>query len=290
MRIILFFIICFSFLLSKEENVMLYDGEFKNHIYKGNIENGKLDGYGEIQCEKLNRAFIKGYFKNNKFLNGTKISCDDKSLYNEIKYGIISKYKYDRNYEPFYNVELSGNFTTKDINNNDFKITFNNTQSYDLLVGKGYEKNDNYYVNGTLTLLNNKVKEIKGKFKIKNLNFDSGKIEIIGYDFIMEGYVKDGDDINNFTFDGIIKWNDNYEYYVTNMKFKQDLFEKLPNFKKLATMSKIQNKKELKIETNLINQNKIESKKENLNINIENIKYKNNNIYNNDTILDLEKK
>lgn len=60
-------------------------------------------------------------------------------------------------------------------------------------------------------------------------------------------------------------------------------------FKKLATMSKIQNKKELKIETNLINQNKIESK-ENLNINIENIKYKNNNIYNNDTILDLEKK
>lgn len=280
-----------NFLFAKEENVMLYEGQFQNHIYQGNIENGKLNGNGAIYCEKINRIFINGYFENNTLINGILQSCDDKSLKNEIKYGIINKVKYEREYTPFYNVELAGDFNGKLFNNNmDFKITFTNTQSYDYLIGKSYSKDNYYYVNGTLFLLNNYIKEIKGKFKITNLNFDKGKIQIKGNDFIMEGYVKDGDNINNFTFDGLIKWNDDSEYYITNIKFKEDLLEKIRNFKKLSINNNeiIENKK-LNIETNLINQNKETLKTNTTKINTENVKYKDNK-YNNNLILDLEKK
>lgn len=291
--------ICFS----KQETVKIYEGMFKDNVYQGNIENGKLNGKGILYCEdKPNKIFLNGTFIDNEFTNGKLDSCKDFSARDEIKFGNIVETKYSKEYKPFYEYTIDGYFKSDKKNlsslfneNMDITVNFYNTQSYDKIIGKTRTlKDKSATIDGTLYLLNNKIKEIKTNWIISNLEFGGGEIYIKGYDFILEGYTKNDDDINNFTFDGVVKWNNNTEYYLTNMKFKKDLIEKIENFKKLATPIKDSNisNKGLNTVNGLKNEVSINNGGRNLNINTNNIEYTNNKVYkqNDNEIIDLEKR
>lgn len=294
-------IIC-SISYAKVETLTLFDGIFKDNIYKGNIENGKLNGEGVVLCMDKNRIFVKGTFKDNQFIKGTLHSCIDLTKFDDIEFGIINKIKYDRKDKPYFNNIIYGNFNA---NNNDVASLFNegqdidllfyNTQSFDKAKGKTRlvkEYNDAAVIDGTLYLKNNVIKEIKTNFYIVNMKFLGGAITIKGDDFIMEGYTKNNEEINKFTFDGVIKWNNNTEYYVSNMKFKKDLLLRIDSFKKLATP--IVSSNENNQNTNILNNLKDEkdSKKQILNIVTDDVVLKNSNNYNDEekNIIDLEKK
>lgn len=303
LKISIMFLLALSTIYAKQESLIIPEGMFKNSRYFGEIQNGKLNGQGVLYCQdkKSDKIFLKGVFTNNEFTSGEMTSCKDLYVKNEISYGIFNKVKYERQYKPFYEFTIKGYFHSDKKNlgslfndGKDITITFFNTQSYDKIIGKTKNMEDGKaIVDGTLYLLNNKIKEITTKIVIANLDFYGGKIQIKGTNFILDGYIENDDDINDFVFSGVIKWKDNTEYYITKMRFKEDLLNKIDDFKKLSTPIKNykQNNGEKNISNNLKNEIKIQNNAKQLNINTTDIEFKNNKNYiNNNQIIDLEKR
>lgn len=159
------------------------------------------------------------------------------------------------------------------------KLHFNDTQSFDSFIGKtGINEYNLAYIEGSLYLTNNVIKEIKTQFFLPSLVFNGSEITIKGSDFILEGLVHNGDTINNFIFDGVVRWNDGYEYYITKTKFKKDLLEKLESFKKLALPIKNNVTQKSNDILDLKNEKNINQNKE-ININVSDVQFKNNKEY-----------
>lgn len=305
LKISLLFLTLITMAFSKQETLTMSDGEFEGQVYSGNIENGKLNGQGKLYCKKIpDKVALDGNFVDNVFESGTLYSCNTNTFRNEIEFGNLENTKYKDESSTRLQYEINGDFKPKDENNPkmfnanlDITFSFFNTQFYDKLVGKTYIDRITFLdrdkmVDGTLYLSNNRIKEITSKFYISGLNFGGGKIIIKGDDFVLEGFTNKENDINDFYFDGVIKWNDNTEYYITDMRFKRDLIEKMENFKKLATPIKNTNSnKDLNPVSDLKNEVSISGGK-NLNINTNSIEYTNNKVYkqNDNKTIDLERK
>lgn len=291
--LLLFYMFCNCLLYSKEVNVNLEHPFYKNKLYEGNIENGKMNGFGIIYDIEKNKKtkFLEGNFKDDNIVNGSFFTTD--KFRDEIKFGIIQKQENEKGFDPAILRTIYGNFNKpKDLksfitilhNNLNVKVDFYNTQSYDNIQGKLYILDDDLYINGTLTLFNNKIKKVKAIFDFKSLEFYKGSITIETNEFIIEGFVSNGSDLNNFTLEGVIKWNEGLEYYVTNYKFKDNWFDKIDNLKKLA--SPIKNNKPIKETNKIVKENikeiKVETLKKEIKIDTSDIKYKNKELYGND--------
>lgn len=289
---------------SKQETLTMFDGDFEGLVYSGNIENGKLNGQGKMYCQKIpDRVFLDGEFVNNEFVSGKLNSCNINTYRDEIKFGNLENTKYKDESSTRLQYEISGDFRVKDkknpeLFNDNLDITYNffNTQFYDKFVGKTYINVMTYdreeMAKGTLYLKNNRIKEITAMFYISNLFFGEGQIVIKGDNFVLDGFTSRKNEINEFYFDGVVRWDDNTEYYITDARFKRDLIEKLDNWKKLSTPIKNPNveNKGLNTVDGLKNEVSINNGK-NLNINTNGIEYTNDKVYKqNDKTIDLERK
>ena len=280
-----------TFLLA-EQKVILENKFYKNKIYLGEFTNGKMNGNGKIYDNETNELFIDGYFKDDFLINGKIYSK------NKFKDEITKENKYNKN--SFVEKTISGNFNSNKnvknfyevLNNNlDVEYKFFNTINYDKLKGKliVYPNRGEMYVNGKLELINSEIIYIKTFFDYDDLEFNKGKeIEIKGDDFILQGIIKSGRNLNNVEIEGVINWIDGYEYFITNYKFNKNFIEKINYFKNISTKKDVvKNNKDIINKTE--KENLIYNKKD-LKINTSNIEYKNKQMYNSITeTLDLEK-
>lgn len=274
------------------QKVVLTNKFYKDKIYFGSFENGKMNGNGKIYDEKTNELFIDGFFKNDYLVNG-KIYSKSK-----FKHEITSDSKNNNNV--FVEKTISGNFSTNkniknfyEVLNGDLNVEFKfiNTIKYDNLKGKliVYPNREEMFVDGQLNIKNSEINYIKTFFDYDDLEFNRNKeIEIKGNDFVLKGIIKSGRNINNFEVECVIEWEDGFEYFLTNYKFNKNFMKSINHFKELATKKEVnvlKNDKSNKLESEKLIYNKKE-----ININTSNVEYKNKQLYNNKTeILDLEK-
>lgn len=287
-----------SLSIASQETITLYEHKFfKDETYVGNIENGKLNGNGIVYNKDGDKVF-EGTFKDNNVVNGTFFG-NEVRFTDDIKYGFYKELIYNKNDKPFTNKTIKGNFPKPTGNiytifkdqDLDVNMDFYNTQSFSNLKGKLLVKKESLFVKGKLILTNNRIQEIETIFDFEDLEFTKeNEIVIKGNDFRIEGTLGNSGHINNFTIsNGVIIYNDDSKYYLNNMSFKyKDAIEKIDNFRKMATKPTKKETKEVEIPT--YEKEKLVHTKKDIDINTNEIEYKNKNLYGNQPFtLDLEK-